>query len=489
MRSRNLIPFAAACALLAACDGLKEALTAHVDVVARAASQELSVTRLSDLIGNAKIQVPVTRENVALVADIWSGYQQVAFAAAHGDSLADPKVIDAATASYVNSQRLQRFMEQVSKSFKVDSGNEAAYNQAAGGLLGARHILFKFPVPATDAQKDSVRKRAEAIRPQITSANFTAMAKKYSGDPGVAQNNGNYGVFPRAQMVPEFSNGTAALKPGEISAPVASTYGYHIIQRLTYAEAKDDFATKYARASGFAAESTYFAQMEAGAGIEVKDKAIAALKTAVAAQPQHRNDNTTLATFKGGELTIAKLLGWLESSPGGAQIAPQIAAASDSELKPFVKSMVDREILLKRADSAKVEISADERTKMHDGFKQLVTQVWQALGVDPAQLADSAKSAPERERLAAARIESFLDRVMAGQAQAAPVPAPLKRVLDGKYEASVNTAGVDRAFTNAQRVRAVADSTRAASQPKSEVPLPGGAAPQPTAPPASTKKP
>src|SRR6478672_13840125 len=96
MRSRLLIGIAATATLLTACEGLKEALTAHVDVVARAGSQELSVTRLGDLLGNAKIQVPVTRETAAIVADIWTGYQQLAFAAAHGDSLNDKRVIDQA---------------------------------------------------------------------------------------------------------------------------------------------------------------------------------------------------------------------------------------------------------------------------------------------------------------------------------------------------------------------------------------------------------
>ena len=92
MRSRSLVGFAVVLAVSTACGGLKDALTAHVDVVARAGSQELSVTRLSDLLGNAKIQVPVTRENAAIVADIWSGYQQLASAAAKGDSLNDKKV-------------------------------------------------------------------------------------------------------------------------------------------------------------------------------------------------------------------------------------------------------------------------------------------------------------------------------------------------------------------------------------------------------------
>src|SRR3954469_11105957 len=98
MRSRALIGIAAACMAVTACGGLKDALTAHVDVVARAGSQELSVTRLGDMLGGAKIPVPVTRDNAAILTDIWTGYQQLAYAAAHGDSLNDKKAIDLALA-------------------------------------------------------------------------------------------------------------------------------------------------------------------------------------------------------------------------------------------------------------------------------------------------------------------------------------------------------------------------------------------------------
>src|SRR5258708_7050592 len=135
MRSRFLVGIATAATLLTGCEGLKEALTAHVDVVARAGSQELSVTRLGDLLGGAKIQVPVTRENTAIIADIWTGYQQIAYAAAHGDSLNNKKAIDGAVASYMNAQRVTRFKDTLMKMLKPDSGSEAAYNQAAGGLL------------------------------------------------------------------------------------------------------------------------------------------------------------------------------------------------------------------------------------------------------------------------------------------------------------------------------------------------------------------
>jgi hypothetical protein len=488
MRSRSLVGFAAVLALSAACGGLKDALTAHVDVVARSGSQELSVTRLGDLLGNAKIQVPVTRDNAAIIADIWSGYQQLAFAAAKGDSLTDKKVIDQAIAPIVNAQKLQRFIDSISKSFKVDSGSEAAYNQGAGNLLAARHILigYKNPsVPPSSAEKDSLKKKADMVRAQVTNANFTEMVKKYSTDPGAAQNNGNYGVFDKSGMVAPFSNGTAALKPGEISQPVESQFGFHIIQRLPYAEVKNDFAAKLAASAGRIAQQTYVAQAETAAKIQVKDNAATTMKAAAKDANAHRNDKTTLATFNGGELTVADFLSWVETAPPQQQILQRIPTAADSQLKPFAKSLAVQQVLLKRANDAKVDISQKERDGMYAEIGQLVTNVWGALGIDPKQLADSAKSTAEKERLAAARVDGYLDRMLAGTAQMISVPTPLKKMLDGKYEASINPAGIDRAFERAQHVRASADSARAASQPKSQVPIPGVGAPPAGAPPAT----
>jgi hypothetical protein len=503
MRPIRVLPFAAALLAVTACNGLKEALTAHVDVVARAGSQELSVNRLGDLLGNAKIQVPVTRETAAILADIWTGYQQLAFAAAHNDSLNDKKIIDQAMTPMINAQRLNRYMDSVSKSFKVDSASEAAYNQASGGLLAARHILigFKNPnVPATQAEKDSLKKKADMVRAQVTPANFAALADKYSTDPTAKQNKGYLGVFSRGTMIPEFSNATANLKPGEISQPVETHYGYHIIQRTPYADAQKDFDAQYAQAAVRVKDSTWVAQAESGANIQVKDNAPAAIKEAVKNESKHRNDRATLATFKGGELTVGDFLGWMESVPPQQQVMQRIPQAPDSQLKPFIKQVTLQQVLLKRADSAKVQLSPEEHNNLYTSVSALVANVWGALGVDPKMLADSAKSTAEKERLASSRVDAYLDRMMAGQAQPLSIPRPLKKLLDAKYESSVNPAGVDRGFERAQKLRATADSSKAANQPKSQIPLPGAGGPpgaqppevqpqpQPSAPPA-TKKP
>jgi len=462
---------------LVACDGLKEALTAHVDVVARAGSQELSVTRLGDMLGNAKIGVPINRDIASLVArDLWVPYQLLGAAAARGDSLNDPKAIDEAASGMIERAKLQKFMEHISSTMPSDTGSQASYEKGANDLYAARHILFLVPKGATPAAKDSIRRKAESVRAQVTAANFEDLAKRYSEDNS-KDKGGELGVFPRGMMVKPFGDAVAALKPGEISNVVESEFGFHIIQRNTWDQIKGQYAQQAGDRTRQTAESTYIAQAQAAAKVQVKDNAISVVKALAKDPIAHRNDKDVVATWSGGDFTAGKLANVLIADPRAAQLSQQIQQVPDSIVRLYVKQMAEREYLLKRADSAKMGPGPEEVAGLHRDFVQAVGMTWQALRIDPKSLADSAKTPAERERLAAARIEAFLDKVMAGDAQPVPVPSPLQIVLMNKYDSKVNPAGIDRAVERAQKIRVVADSTKAANQPKSAVPLPGGAGP------------
>ena len=96
------------------------------------------------------------------------------------------------------------------------------------------------------------------------------------------------------------------------------------------------------------------------------------------------------------------------------------------------------------------------------------------LGVDPKQLADSAKSTAEKERLAASRVDAYLDRMMAGQAQPMSVPLPLKKTARREVRVVGQLGGRrSRGRTRARRFARRADSARTANQPKSQIPMPG----------------
>jgi hypothetical protein len=318
------------------------------------------------------------------------------------------------------------------------------------------------------------------------------MAGRYSNEPEAGTRGGSLGVFEKTRMVPEFSNAVAALKPGEISQPIRSGFGYHIIQRLSYADVKAQHGAEYsqmmAQFSAGKGESTYIAKLDADAGIEVKANAPTLVKEAAREPGKHHKDDAALATYKRGELTVSEFLGWLQSFPPNQRIQQQIQQAPDSAVRGFVKNIAERELLLAKADSAKIGLTPEEQTQMYSQFRQMVESIWQALGVEPKALADSGKTAGERERIAAARIEQVLDRVMQGSAQPVGVPAPLEDLIRDKYQWSINPAGLDRATEVAQKVRAAEDSTRNSNQPKSAVPmpgLPGGAQPPGTQPPGT----
>jgi hypothetical protein len=483
MKIRTISTMAVAAVTLAACDGLNDALTAHTEVAARAADQELSVTRLGDLLGNSTLQIQVSRDVAMIVTDLWMNYHMLGAAAARGDSLNDQKAIDDAMRGVVGNIKLRQLMQKIGPTLQRDAASEATYNQAAGDLFVARHILFPIPGGATQAQKDSVRRVAEGVRRRATSANFADLAKRYSSDPGSAQRGGDLGAFPRGDMVKPFGDAVAALRPGEISQPVETSFGYHIIERPTYASARAQYDTAYVQSSGARAESVYVAKIDQDARIEVRSGAPALAKAAARDMREHRDDNDVMASYRGGQLTVGQFVTWIESYPPQMRLPQQMAQAPDSLVRQFVKSIARQEVMLRMADSAGVTMSAEERQSLQNDFKQVLNSVWAQLGIDPKSLADSARTVPERQRLAAARVEAYLDRIMAGQAQPLSVPPPVQAVLAKKYDAKVFPAGVDRAVERARKLRASSDSTRAAQQPRSQVPLPT----PPTTPPPDTQ--
>jgi hypothetical protein len=486
IRRKGLFVLVAAVSI-AACESFKEAMTAHVDVAARAGTQELSSQHLADVLSASR--VPMRKEVFEDFAKLWVDYQLLGHSAANGDSLTDRKAIDEAAWGVIAQARLQKFYEQVSKSMTVDSATEANYNQ--GRLLSARHILFLTPQQgATPAQIDSVRRVAESVRARVTTANFDAIAKKSSQDPGSAKNGGLMPPFGAGEMVPEFEQATRALKPGEISPLVRTQYGFHIIQRMPYTQVKDEFSKAWTAKARNVADSTYVSQLEAAGKIEIKKDVPAKVK-AIAKDPDaFRDDKTVLATSTAGPFTGARLVRWLKTLP--PQARPQIAQAPDSVLPDFVKAMVRNELMLKRADSLKITVDSAEMNQLYTGVKTVVTQLWGGLGIDPKSLADSGKTAAERERVAGARVDRYLDDLIAGKRQYVRVPDEIASLLRAKYDWKIIPQGIDRALERAQKVRSAGDSAAKASQPQSAVPLPGGppASPPPTsAPPATQPKP
>jgi peptidyl-prolyl cis-trans isomerase D len=100
--------------------------------------------------------------------------------------------------------------------------------------VDVRHILLKTN-EKDPKQEAAIKAKADDLVKQLRAgANFADMVKKYSEDPGSVEKGGEYDGVVRGQMVAEFEKAAFSLKPNQISDPVKTTYGYHIIQLLAH---------------------------------------------------------------------------------------------------------------------------------------------------------------------------------------------------------------------------------------------------------------
>ncbi len=103
----------------------------------------------------------------------------------------------------------------------------------------ASHILFRVTQALDEAGRQKKRALAEKVLEMAKSGkDFADLARKYSDDAGSAIKGGELGYFVRGSMVPDFENVAFALKPGQISDIVETSFGYHIIKCEGYIKAE-----------------------------------------------------------------------------------------------------------------------------------------------------------------------------------------------------------------------------------------------------------
>jgi peptidyl-prolyl cis-trans isomerase C len=161
-------------------------------------------------------------------------------------------------------------LQQEAKSALTDEALHQTYNEAVKSMAGqeevrARHIL----VQGED--------EAKAILEQLKKgADFATLAKEKSKDPGAAEG-GDLGYFTKDQMVPEFADVAFKMYPGQLSNPVKTQFGWHIIkledkrtkQPPEFEKVKDQIEAYLARK----AQTDFIAKLRQNAKVERLDKA------------------------------------------------------------------------------------------------------------------------------------------------------------------------------------------------------------------------
>ncbi len=103
------------------------------------------------------------------------------------------------------------------------------------------HSWYDANVRAKFEERAAARKKAEDVLAQVRAApdKFAELAKQYSADPGSKDKGGDLGFFARGAMVKSFEDAVFALKPGQLSGIVESSFGFHIIKLTAIKPAKD----------------------------------------------------------------------------------------------------------------------------------------------------------------------------------------------------------------------------------------------------------
>jgi peptidyl-prolyl cis-trans isomerase C len=173
--------------------------------------------------------------------------------------------------AFLRSKLLMGYeLQQEAKTALTDEALKQTYDEAVKSMSGqeevrARHIL----VEGED--------EAKAILEQLKGgADFAKLAKEKSKDPGAAEG-GDLGYFTKDQMVPEFADVAFKMYPGQLSNPVKTQFGWHVIkvedkrikQPPEFEKVKDQIEAYVARK----AQSDFIAKLRQSAKVERFDNA------------------------------------------------------------------------------------------------------------------------------------------------------------------------------------------------------------------------
>ena len=145
---------------------------------------------------------------------------------------------------YFQTSAYQSLYSNIYESILADNENEmtkSSLEEAKSEMVRAKHILIQFPAgegengEMTDAQKQETLDKANAVLAEVNAmsdiSEFDALIEKYNEDPGMTSNPDGY-YFGKGEMVAPFEESAYALKEGETSGLVETSYGYHILLKL-----------------------------------------------------------------------------------------------------------------------------------------------------------------------------------------------------------------------------------------------------------------
>jgi peptidyl-prolyl cis-trans isomerase C len=130
---------------------------------------------------------------------------------------------------------MEGLLQSIGKDALTDEAMHKVYDEAVKQIgeekeVHARHILFRAPAGDEKASKEAEDKVKAVIARLKKGEDFAKVAGEVTEDPSGKANGGDLGYFSKDQMVPEFSESAFKLENGQISDPVKTQFGWHVIK-------------------------------------------------------------------------------------------------------------------------------------------------------------------------------------------------------------------------------------------------------------------
>ena len=130
---------------------------------------------------------------------------------------------------------MESLLQSIGKEALTDDAMHKVYDEAVKQIgeekeVHARHILLRAPAGDEKASKEAEDKIKAVIARLKKGEDFAKVAGEVTEDPSGKANGGDLGYFSKDQMVPEFSEAAFKLEAGQISDPVKTQFGWHVIK-------------------------------------------------------------------------------------------------------------------------------------------------------------------------------------------------------------------------------------------------------------------
>jgi peptidyl-prolyl cis-trans isomerase C len=289
------------------------------------------------------------------------------------------------------------YKEGLDKEVENDTTIQKQKDQILLNELGKKEIVDKSKVtePEIKSQYDKMKEeihayhilvetkeQADSIYQKLKEgADFAQMARENSIDPSAKTNGGDLGFFGWGRMIPEFQEVAFKLKDGEISRPVKTMYGWHIIKLVErreakqppYEEAKDRIRAQLEREKNQKRVTEYFEELKKKVNFQLNEKAMDLLMSKKTETPpdtsglQRREyqfdpnnftddeKNMSLFTYKGGQTTVGAFIDQFNSMP--PMYRPRLD--DKEQLGKLAFQSIIPEIALKEARSQNLEKTKD----------------------------------------------------------------------------------------------------------------------------------